>query len=115
MDATSKPCGLRFRVVSTLWLPKFDTACSLSLDRRTEDKTELVASFAQLSRAICREQFVAEGFLEWLMCYLMAGVAIKPDISASGLVEDDHEFEDGWESSLSSFHVMYPPFESHVR
>ncbi|KAG0147831.1 hypothetical protein CROQUDRAFT_714840 [Cronartium quercuum f. sp. fusiforme G11] len=81
-----------------------DQACLLAtnlinaINRRTEEKTELLSTFSQLSRAISQETFTKKGYLSWLVQSLMPSVVLKPDVSASGLLDDDHQYDDGWQS-----------------
>lgn len=85
----------RFSSDSTHWIQRSITA----INRRTEEKIELLISLCYLSKSIQPTQI--QQYLDWLIENLMKYVTEKPELSMSELDDDhDHHHDQQWQSVM---------------
>ncbi|EGG04363.1 uncharacterized protein MELLADRAFT_89443 [Melampsora larici-populina 98AG31] len=85
----------RFSSDSTGWIQRSIAA----INRRTEEKIELLVSLCYLSKSIQPTQI--QQYLNWLIENLMKYVTEKPELSMSELDDDhDHHHDQEWQSVM---------------
>lgn len=58
--------------------------------------TSVVTAFTLLAKAMGPDRFVP--YLDFLLPILFDGANLKPDISISGALDSEHEYDEDWET-----------------
>jgi len=82
--------------------PPYGTSLKLGAASITDDadprSASVLTSFASLARAMGPERYMS--YLEFILPLLLKGAALKPDISISSQLDEEHKYDDDddWET-----------------